>query len=58
MWNSLEAQGLKQNPDGTIILTAEPIIPELYSSLATLTCSLQLPKKEVLPARKTAQFHE
>lgn len=54
----IEAQGLKQNPDGTIILTAEPIIPELYSSLATLTCSLQLPKKEVLPARKTAQFHE
>ncbi len=54
----VEAQGWKQNPDGTVDLTAEPIAPELYSSLATLTCSLQPPTKEVLPTRKTAQLHE
>ncbi|PSB42045.1 hypothetical protein C7B80_28795 [Cyanosarcina cf. burmensis CCALA 770] len=54
----IEAQGWKQNPDGTIILTAEPNTAIPDSSVATLSCRLQPATRESLPSENTARQHE
>lgn len=54
----VEAQGWRQNPDGTIILTAEPNTAIPDSSASTVSCRLQPVTRESLPSENRARQHE
>ncbi|MDV2994950.1 MAG: hypothetical protein N4J56_004604 [Chroococcidiopsis sp. SAG 2025] len=54
----VEAQGWRQNSDGTIILTAEPNTAISDSSVSTLSCRLQPVTRESLSSENTARQHE